>query len=221
MEKIKVLIADDHIMVAKLIKHLLNASGKINVIDVVNDGNKVVNLVQNENVDVALLDIDMPMLDGIQTLIKAREINPDLKAIILSHHSEPWVIQKALESGASGYLTKYAEDYEVIEAVETVHNGGKYFCKKALNSIARNLVKDVHKNSYKELLEKLTSREREVLKLIADEFTNNEISDKLFISPRTVEIHRKNIMDKLGAKNIVALIKIVMESDLMNDEPPS
>lgn len=216
MDTIKVLIADDHNMVAKLINHMLKPSEEIEVVSIVHDGMAVLNEVSARPMDVMLLDIDMPNLDGIQTMINVHKDHPNIKAIMLSHHSEPWVIQASIESGASGYMTKYAESFEVIEAILNVYKGGKYFCKTALQTLAQNITRQDDEDSHKELFEQLTRREKEVLKLIADEYTNNEISDKLHISPRTVEIHRKNIMDKLGAKNTVGLIKIIMESKLMD-----
>ncbi len=217
MDKIKVLIADDHNMVAKLINHMLKASNEIEVVSVVNDGNEVLKTVNKMDVDVILLDIDMPSLDGMQTMLRVQKKFPDIKIIMLSHHAEPWVIQKSIESGASGYLTKYAESHEVIDAVLTIHKGGKYFCKTALQTLAQNITEQDEDDSHQKLYAQLTKREKEVLKLVAAELTNNEISDKLFISPRTVEIHRKNIMDKLGAKNTVGLIKIIMNSKIMDE----
>ena len=217
MDTIKVLIADDHNMVAKLINHMLKPSDEIEVVALVNDGNEVLEKAEEIDIDVMLLDIDMPSLDGIQTMIRVLKKHPETKAIILSHHSEPWVIQKSMESGASGYLTKYAESHEVIDAIMTVHQGGKYFCKTTLQKLAQNITKQDDEDCHRKLYEKLTKREKEVLKLIAEEYTNNEISETLHISPRTVEIHRKNIMDKLGAKNTVGLIKIIMSSKLIDE----
>lgn len=213
---IRVLIADDHTMIAKLIKHMLENSKEIEVVAIVGSGDEVLETAEKRKIDVMLLDIDMPALDGIQTMINIGKKHKDIKCIILSHHSEPWVIQKALESGAAGYLTKNAEADEVRDAILTVYKGGKYFCKTTLGMIAKNITKKPGQASADELLAKLSPRERDVLRELAEGLTNQQISEKLFISPRTVEIHRKNIMDKLGAQNIVSLIRIIIESNLID-----
>lgn len=213
---IRVLIADDQTMIAKLIKHMLETSQEIEVVAIASSGEEVLEIAEKRKIDVMLLDIDMPPLDGIQALTTISKKHKEIKCIILSHHSEPWVIQKALESGAAGYMTKNAEADEVKDAIITVYNGGKYLCKTSLTMIAKNITSKPGQASAEELLSKLSKREREVLKEIAEGLTNQQISDKLFISPRTVEIHRKNIMDKLGAQNIVSLIRIIIESNLID-----
>ncbi len=216
MEKIRVLLADDHTMIAKLIKHMLENTDEIEVVAIVGSGEEALEAAEKRKIDVAMLDIDMPPLDGIQTMQTFGKLHKDIRCIILSHHSEPWVIQKALESGAWGYLTKNAEADEVRDAVFTVHNGKRFFCKTSLEMLAKNIIKLPGQASAEELLGKLSKREREVLKEIAGGLTNVQISEKLFISPRTVEIHRKNIMDKLGAKNTVSLIRIIIEANLLD-----
>lgn len=217
-KKIKVLIADDHNLVAKLISQMLKTSEEIEVVDIVSDGQQVLDAMETKEVDVCLMDIDMPNLDGIAALAKIVEKFPKMKIIMLSNHSEAWIIQKTLKSGASGYLTKFAESQEVIEAITKVFKGGNYFCKMSFKNLMdriSNKEPEVRTDTH---FENLTGREKEVLKLIAKELTTREISEQLCISVRTVETHRKNILHKLGAKNTVGLIKTAMEANLIENE---
>ncbi len=212
---IRVLIADDHSLFAKLIQQMLRTSSDIEVVGIVTNGKEVVEYAENHDIDLILLDIDMPIMDGMQTLGKIVKNKKDTRIIMLSNHTEAWLVQKALKIGASGYISKYADSNEVVEAIVTVHNGGNYFCKTSfknlMDRIANKKTESSHDHSYHEL----TKREMEVLKLIAKEFNSKEISDQLCISPRTVETHRKNILQKLGAKNTVGLIKAAMGANLI------
>jgi DNA-binding NarL/FixJ family response regulator len=212
---IKVVIADDHNLVSKLIYQMLKPSREIKVVGLASDGNELIEILDKTAVDVVLLDIDMPNLDGMQALVRIAKKYPSIKIIMLSNHSEAWIIQKSLKSGAAGYLTKFAESNEVVEAIVKVYQGGNYFCKLSFKNLMNKIANkdnhsptDVHYDS-------LTDREREVLQLIVKEMTTREISAKLNISIRTVETHRKNILKKLGAKNTVGLIKTAMEAKLV------
>lgn len=220
MEKtpINVLIADDHTLVAKLMNMMLKSSKDINVVGTVSDGREALDFLSKMPVDIVLLDIDMPNQDGMQTLGEIVKKYANTKIIMLSNHSEAWVIQKSLKTGASGYLTKFAESTEVIEAITKVYQGQNYFCKMSFKNLMNKLTnKESDTKTTESQFERLTQREMEILKLIAKELTTKEISEILHISSRTVETHRKNILHKLGAKNTVGLIKTAMDANLIEN----
>jgi len=216
-EQIKVLIADDHLLVAKLINMMLKTSKDITVVGTVSDGNEVLIALGKMEVDVLLLDIDMPNLDGLQAISKICEAYPKVKIIMLSNHCEAWIIQKAIKSGALGYVTKYAEGSEVVEAITKVQGGQNYFCKTSFKNLMNKIANKEPEHSSDGHYTNLTARERDVLKLIVKELTTRQISDELSISIRTVETHRKNLLHKLGAKNTVGLIKAAMEANIIEN----
>ncbi|MDP2362233.1 MAG: response regulator transcription factor, partial [Ignavibacteria bacterium] len=165
-----------------------------------------------------LMDIDMPSLDGIKTTSLIRSQFRKIKILILSNHIEAHLIQRALKSGANGYLSKFSEANEVVEAIQTVFKGETYYCKASMKAIMEQItVSDKTKNFRSAYLE-LTSREKEVLSLIANEFSTKDISDKLVISIRTVETHRRNIMRKLCVKNTAGMMKLSLEHNLIHEE---
>ena len=215
MKKINVLIADDHKLFAKLVSTLLQASDDINVVGIANDGEEVLEQIGKKKVDIILLDINMPKLDGMQAMKEIVHDYPKIKIIILSSHNEAWLIQKVLKQGASGYITKSADDEEVLEAIFKVFKGENYCSKESLNSIINSITHQHEEEEPNNLYNQLTVREKEILKLISDELTSGEIADKLNISPRTVETHRKKLLQKLGVKNTVGLIKVAMQADLL------
>jgi len=141
MSTIKVLIAEDHTLTAKLLARMLSRSERIEVIDVVYNGIGVLKVVQQKAVDVILLDITMPYLDGLQTMNKILTDNPNIKILILSGHTEGWIIEKSLKLGASGYLTKQVDVDEIVDAIIKVHSGENYLDDTSLHSI---VVKEIH-----------------------------------------------------------------------------
>lgn len=216
-KKINVMIAEDHTLFAKLVNSMLDDEADIKVVGIASNGEEVIEKLSENVVDILLLDINMPKIDGIQLIGKLVKEFRGLKIIMLSSHTEAWVIQKALKSGAKGYLTKFVESEEVIEAIYAVNNGETYFCKTSLNSIMKNLVNKEHSSTNDKQLRALSKREKEVLQLIAQELTTSEIAEKLCISFRTVESHRKNLLHKLSAKNTVGLIRTAMEANLLDE----
>lgn len=217
-KQFKVLIAEDHNLTAKLLKVMLLNSMIVDVVGVVSNGIDLFEKLLEQKAEILLLDLVMPEFDGIHSIEKIIEQFPRLKIIILSAHTEPWLIQKALSSGALGYLTKYADSEEVIEAIKTVSQGRNYLCKTTLNSITNNFISSLSPDSRilkVNLSKSLTVREQEVLDLISKEYTTPEIARMLDISTRTAETHRKNILKKLGTKTTAGLIKIAMETGLL------
>jgi two-component system nitrate/nitrite response regulator NarL len=214
MKSIKVLIADDHALFAELLSESLSTYEDINVVGVVFDGLEVLSFISQNEVDVILLDLNMPNLDGLKAISMILEDYPKIKIIVLSSHTEAWIIQKSIQAGASGYLTKFAENHEVFNAIVTVTRGGRYFCKKSLEAIMQNQVEKLERDVSGAHLQ-LTAREKQILQLIAKEKTTAEIAEKLFLSTRTIETHRRNILLKLGAKSPAGLIKAAMDAGLI------
>jgi len=213
------------------------------VLGILEDGEQVEDFLFKNKTDILLLDINMPKLDGLQVLQNIRDKFPGLKIIMLSSQCDGWIIKKALQLGANGYLSKHAEPEEIKLGISTVLRGEPYFCKRSFSSFIKkmsNPFSDVnskvpqslpmtnqikrkksesnfenHDEGYNKVyLHNLTIREKEILGLVINEYTTKEISEKLFISFRTVETHRKHILSKLGVKNSLSLIKYVANSDL-------
>ena len=214
MKVINILIAEDHTLVAKLFQTMIEVYKNFCVVGVVSDGELVKEFVSKNKVDVILMDVEMPVLDGIQTLSYIKSKYPKIKVIMLSNRTESWIIHKALQLGALGYVTKYAESDEVIEAISHVVKGDTYLCKTSFNSLMKQIssqtTNDINSSLYSVYL---TDREKDILKLISEIKTTKEIAEELSISTRTVETHRRNILHKLGLKNSLALVKEAVSKD--------
>jgi DNA-binding NarL/FixJ family response regulator len=211
---ITVLIADDHKVFRDGIISILEDVEDIDVIAEANDGREVMAKLKEIQPEVILMDITMGDANGIDTSKLVKNEYPDIKILVLSMHSESGYIVKMLEAGASGYLLKDAGKEEMIRAIRTVAEGNTYYSKKVSSAIVEHLT-----NPNKAQKEKagipLTKREIEVLQLIAEEYSNPEIADKLFISIRTVDTHRRNLLEKLGAKNTAGLVKFAMKHGII------
>ncbi len=209
---IKVFIIDDHKMVIEGIQLLLKDQKNIQVVGTALSGKEGINLLQKTSSDVVLLDINMPELNGIETcklLLKQQE---NLKIVAISMHKESSLIKLMLSNGAKGYVLKNAGQEEVIKAIETVYFG-KMYLDETVNEIVINSVANTSKKTNSPF-PTLSRREKEVLQLILEEFTTQEISDKLSIGFGTVETHRRNMMVKLGARNTAGLVRIALEYEL-------
>jgi len=216
MRKKRILIVDDQEGIRLVIRSILKHDMELEVFEAGNS-ESALTIVQEKNPDLILLDIDMPNLDGLQAISKICEAYPKVKIIMLSNHCEAWIIQKAIKSGALGYVTKYAEGSEVVEAITKVQGGQNYFCKTSFKNLMNKIANKEPEHSSDGHYTNLTARERDVLKLIVKELTTRQISDELSISIRTVETHRKNLLHKLGAKNTVGLIKAAMEANIIEN----
>lgn len=205
MEKIKTFLIDDHPMVIEGIRQMLQNADNVQVVGSAADGYAALEALKSNPADVALVDINLPDLDGIELCKKLRERFPKLKILGLSTFKERSYITRMIDAGASGYLLKNANGEELSEAIEAAHRGRMYMSMEAAQTIARPAGPQPE-------LPLLTSREKEVLTLIADGLTNNEIAEKLFISPLTVDSHRKNLLAKFGVKNTAAMVKYGMEA---------
>jgi len=211
---IKVLVADDHKVLIDGIKSILKGEHEINVVAEASNGQEVLDHLKKLEVDVILLDINMPVLDGLDTCKLVHKNYPEIKILALTMYGEGSFISGMLKNGASGYVLKDSNKQELIDAIKTVFSGEKYYSQKVTQILISSMMpgKTISSNP---LLPKITRREKEILKLIVNEFTTHEIADKLFISLSTVETHRANLLSKLNVRNTAGLVRIAIEKGLV------
>lgn len=209
---ISVLVADDHSIVREGLVRLLEADPEIKVCGQASDGRAVLEQADRERPDVVILDITMPHLGGLETLERLRIVHPDVKVILLSVHGDPPFVQSAVTLGAEGYLLKNGPASEVVEAVRAVVRGGSYFSPPVAKEIVEQLRAP---NRSLDPFASLSSREREVLYLIADGLSAREIGRQLTISAKTVEAHRTSLMRKLGLRKATELVRYALRHGLV------
>ena len=213
---IKIFLADDHTIVRQGLAKLLEAEPNIKVVGEAQDGREAVDKVQKLNPDIVIMDIAMPMLNGIEATRQIKKILPKIKIIILSMHSHDRYISELINLGASGYLLKDSTGGEIVKAVSAAMKGDVYLSP----SISRRVVEDylsLKKTSSREdLYAKLSNREREVFQMIAEGHSTRKISDILCVSPSTVKTHRANIMEKLQLDNISQLIQFAIRLGIVD-----
>lgn len=217
MKKIRVLIADDHDIVRFGIVTVLNASELIEVVGEVTNGEEALESFSALIPDVCLLDISMPKMSGIETAIAIRKKYPKAVILILTMHQNEEYLNQALKAGAAGYILKQSSIKELVSAIRDVHEGHSVFSDPIARLMADQYVRQAvsGKESHDDEEIRLTRREKEITKLIVDGKTSQEIADVLFISPRTVEAHRANLMQKLGLKNTAALVRYAVSHGLI------
>lgn len=213
MEKIKIIIADDHTMFLQGIVSLLESEENITILGKAENGNEVLKIMENCIPDIILLDISMPEMDGIEVSKIVKQKYHLVKILIVSTHSNTQMIAKLIRIGIDGYLLKNAEKKELLHAIQTIQNGAVYFCKEAAEKNDENNSKIKSETSQ---ITELSSREKEILVLIAQEFTGNEIAEKTNISLNTVNTHRRNLLSKLNVKNTAGLVKYAIEYGLLD-----
>ncbi|MBF8265309.1 MAG: response regulator transcription factor [Dehalococcoidia bacterium] len=216
MGKIKIFLADDHLILREGIRSLLQKLPDIEVVGEATDGETAVNEVSRIIPDVVLMDITMPKLNGLEATRQIKEKHPQVKVLILTMHETGQYLSEMLQAGASGYVVKTTTSADLISAIRAVYHGDVYLYP----SIARMLVEDylsqVKTGEEKTSYEGLTGREREILAYIAEDKKNKEIADTLGISVRTVQAHRTNLMDKLGAHDRTELVKYAIRKGIIN-----
>lgn len=204
----KIFLTDDHaILLGGLIK-ILSAEDDFEVVGSAGTVKETQDLLTQKKVDLLITDYNLPDDDGLTLVRRVKQKHPEIKIIVLSMHDEAHLIKEILKEGVDGYILKKDSHEELVNAVRAVKSG-KVYLSSDVNSM---LMKSLNGNDEKRLL---TDREREILKLIAKEFTNKEMAEELFISERTVETHRKNIFRKTGTNNLVGLIKFAYANNLI------
>lgn len=215
MANIKVLLVDDHKIVRDGIKLMLEPQAGIDVVAEAENGEIVEKMLDETPVDVVVMDINMPGMNGIATTKMVKEKHPSVKVLALTMSSDDSHIRQMVQAGASGYIMKSAGRDELTRAIHEVMDGKHYFSDQATQSIMMDLVKNKGKSTAPDPIH-ITERELEVLQMIVKEFTNQEIAEKLYISPRTVDAHRRNLLQKTGARNTAGLVKYAFQHGLVN-----
>ncbi|WP_430973704.1 response regulator [Sunxiuqinia rutila] len=207
-----IMLVDDHTLFRNGLRILLNNLNEYTVSGEAANGQEFLDLLETQTPDLVLLDIDMPVMDGIEAASRAIKKNPDLKIITLSMYGEEDYYYKMVDAGVKGFLLKDSDIQEVKLALETVAEGGTYFSSELLQNLVSSLRS---KSQHHEKQNVLSERETEILILICQGFSNQEIADQLFISKRTVDKHRSNILEKSESKNTAQLVMYAIKNQLV------
>ncbi|MEO7019990.1 MAG: response regulator transcription factor [Ktedonobacteraceae bacterium] len=214
---IHILLADDHTILRAGLKMMLNAQPDMEVVGEAQDGRQALHEAQRLHPDIILMDITMPDMNGIEATKQVKKQLPDVKVLILTMHENDEYVFQALRAGASGYMLKEAADTDLINALHVIQSGNFYLSPTAQSVMVGDYLQRVHAGEEKDSYSCLTEREREILKLVAEGFTNNQIAERLVISPKTVDTHRTHIMDKLNLHSRAELVKYAMRRGLLED----
>ncbi|PWL29248.1 response regulator transcription factor [uncultured Roseivirga sp.] len=213
-EKIRILIVDDHTMIRVAIKNYFVNDDRIEIVEEAVNGEEALARLVDTQIDLVLTDISMPVMDGYELAGKIKLKYPELKVVALSMINESQQVKKMLETGVDGYILKNCDKEELKAGIIQVMNGEDYFSNSVAHQIAEALAK--RKGAEGSLLEiPLSQREKEVLKLMMKEYSNGEIANELSISTRTVDAHRRNLMEKTGSKGLVGLVIYAIEKELV------
>lgn len=199
----RVLIADDHQMFVDGLKSLLEDEKEVRVVGEAKNGLEVLEICSREAVDIAIMDINMPVMDGIQTSRELSKKYPSVKILGLSMYNDRDYISDILKAGAMGYILKNTGKENLLNAISTIQSGGNYLSEEVSKTLLSTFIRNT---PYEQAMEKLSDRELEVLEAIASGLKTHEIGEKLFISKNTVETHRKNLLYKLKARNTAELV---------------
>ncbi len=217
MEKndfIQIMLIDDHQIVIDGLHALLKDVPDVKVIGEANSGEEALRALEYLRPDLLLLDVNMPGMDGVQTCIKAKEKRPGLAVMALTMHNDKGVIQSMTKAGALGYVLKNTSREELVEAIRKVHGGKRFLSEEATETLLTGGTPPANDTDFHPA--GLTGREKEILNLIAEGFSNTEIGEQLSISHRTVDTHRTNLMKKIGVRNIAGLIKYAFRHGIIS-----
>ncbi len=215
MNKIKIILADDHKIFLDGMVSLLSEVENFEIAGTVNSGEELLGEIENLKSDIIITDITMKGISGLEVTKLIKKEHPSLKVLILSMHSNYEFIQNSVKAGADGYLPKDTSIKELIEAINTINNGGQYFSKEITEYFFNNYIQNYRTEQNLMEQESLTQREIEILKLSASGLTNKEIAEKLFISIKTVDTHKNHILQKLKLKNSAQLTLFAVKNKLI------
>jgi len=205
-------MVDDHLIVREGIKRIINDIPDMHIISEASNGNDAIELLLKNTYDIVLLDISMPILNGLQTLKLIKKYNNTLPVLMLSMHSEEQYAMRSIKAGASGYMTKEVAAKELVSAIRKINDGRKYISKE----VAELLATDLYHQDEKDPHENLSDREFEILKMIARGLTTKAIAAELIISPKTVSTYRSRILEKLNIKSTSDIIHYVIDYKLID-----
>jgi DNA-binding NarL/FixJ family response regulator len=211
MEKIRIIIADDHQLFRNGLKILLSSFPEFEVVGEASNGADYLKLLKSILADVTLMDINMPEMDGIEATRKGMKLCPEMNVIALSMYGEEEYYYKMVDAGAKGFLLKDSDISEVKEAIQTIMKGGSYFSQELLYHVIQKIKHREHESK----TANLSRREKEILLKICEGLSNQEIAEALFISKRTVDKHRANLLGKTNSKNTASLILFAIRNKLI------
>lgn len=218
---VRIVLVDDHKLIRDGIRSYLNADkGKYDLLDEAENGKEALEKIKQLKPDLVITDLNMPIMDGLELIKELKKNYPEIKIIVLSMIDEAQYIKQVLKLGANGYLLKNSGSEEVKKAVDTVMNDASFYSAEVTNVIMSQLASGGRQKKVSRFDNDftLTSREKEILKLIVQEYNNGEIADKLFISIRTVDAHKRNMIEKTGSKNIAGLLVWAIKNNIIDPE---
>jgi DNA-binding NarL/FixJ family response regulator len=214
----KILLVDDHKLIRDAIHSYLDQDQEFDVIGQVSNGVEAIEFLEGTSVDVVMMDINMPIMDGVDCTREITKRWSDVKVLALTMMSDNQHIKQMMNAGAVGYILKNCTQEEVKDALRTVNAGDTYYSSEVTETVMQNMMKRKPlKKSHLVVDIPLTEREKEVLRLIIKEYTNQEIADELFISPRTVDAHKRNLLEKTDSKNVAGLVLYAIDKQLFED----
>ncbi len=213
MEPIRVLLAEDHTIVRKGLLSILADQRDIEVVGEANNGREALRLTEQLHPDVVVMDISMPLLNGLEATRQIRRYHPDVKVLVLTMHTDEEYVCRLLQAGASGYVVKQAAPAELLLAVHAAHRGDLFLSPTVTSAVIAEYLEQG--GPIDDSYDTLTDREREVLQLLVEGYSNREIADTLTISIKTVQTHRSNLMDKLSIKNLCDLVKYAVQKGIL------
>jgi two-component system response regulator NreC len=215
MDDVDVILVDDHVVVREGLSQLLLTFKGVSVVGEAGDGYEAIGLAEQLQPDIVILDISMPKMRGIEAIKEIKRVAPDCKILVLSMFGNEEYIRQSLKNGASGYMLKDAASSELKSAITYIQRGDVYLSPSISRTIVDNWLDGVVRRPFEGIKSPLSSRELEVLKLLAEGWSNKEVAEFLHISIKTVETHRHRIMDKLKLKNITDLVKYALRTKLI------
>ncbi len=215
---IRVLVADDHAIVREGLGIMLGNQPDMEVVGLATNGREAIRMVDQYQPDVAVMDISMPELNGIEAISQLLPRYPNIKVIVLSIHETKPYVYRGLKAGASGYLLKETAGLEVVDAVRAVYNGERYLSQRISDLVTDVSFRSLEGSKEVSPLEQLSPREREILQLVAEGKTSQEIGERLSISPKSVDTYRSRLMHKIGVEDLAGLVKFAIQQGVISLE---
>ncbi|AZA82687.1 DNA-binding response regulator [Chryseobacterium lactis] len=209
-EKINIVIVDDHPIVIEGVRMMLKNQPFFNIMETFTSGSEIMNFISGNTVDIILLDITLPDANGAELCREIKKSSPETSVIMFSNRSERSIIMQSLQNGASGYLLKNTSIDELVVCIKGAVSGNIVFCNETRKIINRPYQNDLP-------IPRLTKREKQILQMVAKGKTSNMIAEELFLSPLTIDTHRKNLLQKFQAKNSTELINIAIQHHMINE----
>jgi len=214
--KIRIVVADDHAIIREGLRIMLGNQPDMEMVGIAANGREAIRLVDERKPDVAVMDISMPELNGIEAIQQMLPRHPHLQIVVLSIHETKPYVYRALKAGAMGYLIKETAGLEVVDAVRAVHRGDRYLSQRIGDLLTTESFQKLEALIEVSPLEALSPREREILQLVAEGKTSQEIGERLSISPKTVDTYRSRLMHKIGVEDVASLVKFAIQHGVIS-----